>query len=49
MFLKILFDDSIFYSLRLWMFHILLYKSNFSDLKAQKLPRGMFSFIKSYT
>ena len=40
---------SVFYSLSLWMFHIFLYKWIFSNLKAQKLPRGMFSFIKSYT
>ena len=31
------------------MFHILLYKWNFSNIKAQKLPRGMLSFIKIYT
>ena len=40
---------SVFYSLSLWMFHIFLYKWIFSNLKAQKLPRGIFSFIKSYT
>ena len=40
---------SVFYSLSLWMFHIFLYKWIFSNFKAQKLPRGMFSFIKSYT
>ena len=39
MFLKKLFVDSVFYSFSLGMFNIFLYKKNFSNLKAQKLPK----------
>ena len=38
---------SVFYSFTVWMFHIFLCKSNFSNIKTQKLPRIMF-FWKSY-
>ena len=34
------------FSFILWMFYIFLYKGNFQNSKAQKIPRGMFFLLK---